>query len=81
MKAVWMGLVAFGLGSVPAVAEDQPWWVVMVNGSPSICGQSSEGQLLCLHPAGSAEATSPTVLPARFEAHDWSFLGGDGSAI
>ncbi len=80
MKMV-LGMAALSLASATAYADDLPWWVVMVKGAPSICGQSSEGQLLCLHPAEPTETTAPAVLPARFEAHDWSFLPADGTAI
>lgn len=82
MKAIWFGMVALSLAATPTYADEQPWYVVVVKGEPSICGQSSEGQLLCLHPAeATGIETSTGVRPVRFEAHDWSFLGAEGTAI
>lgn len=69
-------IIALGifLGATQAYAEAKStWWIVSVNNEPAICGQTIEGQLLCLN----GEPALPRARPlqkARGLAEDWSFL-------
>ena len=75
-KQIWLvlGFLSCLFASSFAMADEDKWWVVVVHSEPTLCGQTSEGQLLCLHADGHSPRVPTPYKKVGTLAQDWSFL-------
>jgi hypothetical protein len=84
-KQIWLllGILSCLFASgFAAAAEDEPgWWIVMMKNEPALCGQTSEGQLLCLHGEGGLREGPGPLKRVGTLAQDWAFLDSGAGPI
>ncbi|RZA07740.1 MAG: hypothetical protein EOP11_06865 [Proteobacteria bacterium] len=69
LSGFFAGGFAIAQGSAPEERFAGPamnWYVIALANEPAICGQTSAGQFLCLHPEvkPASRANAPSLIPA-----------------